>query len=49
VQRFYTTKLQEGLSTTTVRHLHAALHAALEHAMTQGLVARNVADQVEAP
>lgn len=49
VQRFYTAKLQDGLSTTTVHHIHAALHAALERAMIQGLVARNVCDQVEAP
>jgi integrase len=49
IQQLYTTKLQDGLSTTTCRHIHAALHAALEHAMIQGLVARNVCDQVEAP
>ncbi len=49
VQQFYTAKLQEGLSSTTCRHIHAALHTALEHALMQGLVSRNVCDLVEAP
>jgi integrase len=49
VQRFYTAKIQEGLSSTTCRHIHALLHAALERAMIQGLVAYNACDKVEAP
>jgi integrase len=49
VQHFYTTQLQAGLSPTTVKHMHAALHDALGHALKQGLVLRNVCDLVEAP
>jgi integrase len=42
VQRLYTAKLDEGLSSTTVHHIHAVLRTALAHAEKQGLVARNV-------
>jgi integrase len=42
VQALYTTKLNEGLSQTTVRHLHAVLRTAISHAERQGLVPRNV-------
>jgi integrase len=49
VQRFYADRLNSGLSTTTVLHIHTLLHGALEHAMRQGLVLYNVADRVEAP
>src|SRR6476646_4825505 len=49
VQQFYTQKLSEGLSSTTVRHIHAVLHRALVHAVKVGLVPRNVTDAVEAP
>jgi integrase len=49
VQQFYAQKLSEGLSSTTVRHIHAVLHRALVHAVKVGLVPRNVTDAVEAP
>lgn len=49
VQALYSTKLQEGLSQTTVRHLHMTLHGALESALRLGLVQRNVCDMVNAP
>jgi integrase len=49
VQAMYSTKLREGLSQTTVRHLHMALHSALESALRLGLVQRNVCDMVNAP
>ena len=49
VQQFYAQKLSEGLSSTTVRHIHAVLHRALVHAVKLGLVPRNVTDAVEAP
>jgi integrase len=45
----YSAKLESGLSTTTVRHIHACLHAALEYGVRHGVVARNVADHVDAP
>lgn len=49
VQRLYADKLAEGLASTTVRHLHACLRKALQDALRQGIVARNVADLVKAP
>jgi integrase len=49
IQQFYAQKLSEGLSSTTVHHMHAVLHRALVHAVRLGLVPRNSADAVEAP
>jgi integrase len=49
VQALYARKLEAGLSTTTVHHIHASLHAALESAVSLDLVARNVADRVTPP
>jgi len=49
VQALYSTKLQEGLSQTTVRHLHMAFHGALESALRLGSGQRNVCDMVNAP
>ena len=49
IQGLYTRKLKEGLSSTTVHHLHEILHAALEKAVRQGLVYRNVSDMVDPP
>ncbi len=49
VQRLYSAKLAEGLSSTTVHHLHAVLHRALGQAERLGLVARNVCDLVDVP
>lgn len=49
LQRLYARKLEEGLSPTTVRHLHAMLHKALGDAARWGLAARNVADLTTPP
>jgi integrase len=49
VQTLYAQKLDAGLSTTTVHHIHAVLHRALESAVALDLVVRNVADRVTAP
>lgn len=49
VQAFYASKLEEGLSSTTVRHLHAELHRALKSALRLGLVQRNVTEMVDPP
>lgn len=49
LQAFYSKKLGEGLSPTTVRHIHGALHRALKQATRWGVVARNVADLVDPP
>jgi integrase len=40
---------EKGLSSTTVHHIHEALHSSLEMAMNFDLVGRNVADRVNAP
>jgi integrase len=49
VQHLYSSKLEEGLSSTTVHHLHAVLHRALAQAMRLGFVARNVTELVDVP
>jgi integrase len=49
VQGFYTRKLREGLSSTTVNGLHAMLHKALDDAVRYNLIARNVCDAVSPP
>ena len=49
LQRLYAARLEAGASPTTVHHLHATLHKALEQAVRWNLVPRNVADQVDPP
>ena len=49
LQQAYADRLEHGLSSTSVRHLHALLHNAIDQAMRWGLVARDVADLVTAP
>lgn len=49
VQQLYATCAGKGLSSTTVKHVHAVLHRALESAVRLGLVQRNVSDMVEKP
>ncbi len=49
IQAFYTKKLDEGLSTGTVKCFHAILHGALEQAVRWNLVGRNVSDLVTSP
>jgi integrase len=49
IQRHYTLKLTEGLSSRSVRYQHVVLHKALETAMKWGLLARNVCDGVDVP
>jgi len=49
VQRFYRAKLDSGLSSATVHKLHVLLHKALKQAERWGLIARNVADDVDPP
>jgi integrase len=49
LQKLYASKLADGKSSTTVRHLHACLHKALEEALRFGVVQRNVASLVKAP
>jgi integrase len=49
LQLFYTNKLEEGLSTTTVISFHNVLHKALETAVRWNLISRNVCDLVSPP
>lgn len=49
LQVLYARRLEAGSSTTTVHHVHAVLHRALESAFRLGLVQRNVGDLVDAP
>jgi len=43
LRRFYAAKLGSGLSSTSVHHLHAVIHLALQRAVDDGVVGRNVA------
>jgi integrase len=49
LQALYASKLMSGLSSTTVRHIHATLHRALKDALLMGLVQRNVTELVRGP
>ena len=49
VQGLYRQKLDSGLSSSSVRYIHAVLHRALKQALRWGLVPRNVADAVDIP
>jgi integrase len=49
LQMFYTKKLEEGLSTTTVISFHNVLHKALETAVRWNLISRNTCDLVSPP
>jgi len=46
---FYQQKLAEGLSSRTVRYLHAVLHKALKQAADDGLIPRNAAASAKPP
>ncbi|MDQ6847662.1 MAG: site-specific integrase [Candidatus Dormibacteraeota bacterium] len=43
LRRLYADKLASGLSSTSVHHLHATIHVALNQALDDGKVVRNVA------
>jgi integrase len=49
IQRLYASKLQEGLSARTIRLIQAVLHKALENAVRENLVSRNICDVVTLP
>src|ERR1700680_2818290 len=49
LERVYSTLRANGSAPMTVRHVHAVLHAMLEHAAEQGRVHRNVASLVSPP
>jgi integrase len=43
LRRLYAAKLAEGLSSTSVHHIHALIHVALQRAVDDGVLGRNVA------
>ncbi len=49
LQKLYSQKLSAGLSSMSVRHLHAVIHRALAQALRWGMVATNVADATDPP
>lgn len=49
VRGLYRERLDAGLSPRTVRYIHTTLHKALEAAVMDGLIPRNVASTVKAP
>ena len=49
LQKLYAQKLKDGLSPTSVAHLHAVLHRALSQGVRWGVVSRNVAQAVDPP
>ncbi len=49
VQSFYGSKLNSGLSTASVRYIHAVLHRALKQAVRWRLVPHNAAEAVDLP
>lgn len=49
LQALYAQKLNAGAADNSVKHLHNAIHLALEDAVQLDLIIRNVADRVKAP
>ncbi len=49
LQQFYSQKLEEDLSPTTVASFHKMLHLAFEKAVRWNLIARNICDSVDPP
>ena len=49
LQRLYASSLEEGMSPTSVHHLHTVIHKLLGAAQRWDIVARNVADLADAP
>lgn len=49
IERLYSAKLSEGLSSSTVHRIHTLLHQVLEDAQRKGLVARNACTLIDSP
>lgn len=49
LQGYFTKKLEQGLSTTTVRHHAMLLHRVLQTAVREGALTQNPADRVDVP
>jgi integrase len=46
---YYREELESGSSPRTVQYIHATLHKALQHAVSDALIPRNVTDGIKAP
>lgn len=49
LQKLYNQKFAEGKSDSKIRHIHNIMHAALDQAMKNGLIARNVSEATTLP
>lgn len=49
IQKFYNERKASGLSSRTVRYIHVVLHEALEQAMRNNLIVRNVSEATTLP
>ena len=49
IQKFYTTMLNDGLSSNTVVHYHALIHKSLDYAFKMDMIKSNIADKVKKP
>ncbi len=49
IQDFYNSKLESGLANKTVKHMHVVIRQALQQAVKEGLLNRNVADATSPP
>jgi len=49
IQAFYNKKLNDGLSSSKVRHIHAILHKSFTQAVKWGMIRTNVTDLVQKP
>ncbi len=49
IQRFYNERRTSGLSARTIRNIHVVLHEALEQAMRNNLIIRNVSEATTLP
>jgi integrase len=49
VRGFYGEKARTNLSAATVKKMHVVLHRALSHAVSDGVIPRNAADNVKSP
>ncbi|WPX08230.1 tyrosine-type recombinase/integrase [Anaerocellum danielii] len=49
LQALYNSKCESGLSYSTIKHIHVILHSALDQALKNGLVVRNVSEATTLP
>ena len=49
IQKFYTTMLNDGLSSNTVVHYHAIIRKSLDYAFKMDMIKSNIADKVKKP